>query len=102
MHKKLLLVLVLVFILCIGIIVKILFSGNTVYLSEINDGKTTYAHVGATVVVSLSSPVYAVYLSNNTVIRPTSGLTEVFPAAPPTPYAYGITHKEMALFASYL
>ncbi len=68
------------------------------FLWDINDGKTIQAHIGNTVIRSPLSPINAVYLTNNNILHPVSGITELSIAAPPTPYVYGLTGKGKPTF----
>jgi len=87
--KKLLVLLIFALILYIGIIVKIFFFGNTVYLWDSNVGKTIYAHVGNTVIITPLSPIDKIDLTNNNILNPVSGVTEAYGIAP---YIYGVTY----------
>src|SRR6266852_4562906 len=105
--KKILIIMIFAFILCcigIGVIISFLGyanrtnlrdSGNaqhfqdskdTKYLQDSNDGKTINVHIGNTLILATSSPVTGVYLTNDSILQPISGVTEVSSAASPTPY----------------
>jgi hypothetical protein len=97
-RKKLLMFFIFTFLLFIGIILKLFFFGNIVFLWDMNDDKTTHVDVGNTLIISPLSPIDAVYFTNNDTLRPVLGVTEVSAAAPPTPYVYGVTHKGKPTF----